>query len=208
MRILFDPGIIKSLSGHEVTEAIERGSDKISNGELLEELACCICLGRNGSAMWRMIGVLAEWNVTRRVKMKGRMPLLNWSPSALAVIRNKDQRKEMTRLFDAYFRVAGEKSHETLTGTILHLDLRTESKLDSVDAPHVGVAPPSGRPSPAAPLAQPDKNRYHFYAKFTKNDGWVVQAALKLEYRVMSKGAAGLLRFGAEAWLNGLTPNA
>jgi hypothetical protein len=39
------------------------------------------------------------------------------------------------------------------------------------------------------PLARPDKNRYHFYAKFTKNNGWVVQAALKPEYRVMSKGA-------------------
>jgi hypothetical protein len=39
MRILFDhgtpSGIIRSLAGHEVTEAIERGWDKISNGELL-----------------------------------------------------------------------------------------------------------------------------------------------------------------------------
>jgi hypothetical protein len=39
MRILFDhgtpSGIAKSLTGHEVTEAIERGWDKISNGELL-----------------------------------------------------------------------------------------------------------------------------------------------------------------------------
>src|ERR1700733_5969470 len=39
MRILFDHGtpscIAKSLAGHEVTEAIERGWDKISNGELL-----------------------------------------------------------------------------------------------------------------------------------------------------------------------------
>jgi hypothetical protein len=39
MRILFDhgtpSGIAKSLSGHEVTEAIERGWDRISNGELL-----------------------------------------------------------------------------------------------------------------------------------------------------------------------------
>src|ERR1700733_2783762 len=39
MRILFDhgtpSGIIPSLAGHEVTEAIERGWDKISNGELL-----------------------------------------------------------------------------------------------------------------------------------------------------------------------------
>src|SRR6266705_2168655 len=40
MRILFDhgtpSGIAGSLSGHEVTEAIERGWDKISNGELLK----------------------------------------------------------------------------------------------------------------------------------------------------------------------------
>ena len=39
MRILFDhgtpSGIAGSLSGHEVTEAIERGWDRISNGELL-----------------------------------------------------------------------------------------------------------------------------------------------------------------------------
>jgi hypothetical protein len=28
-------GIVRSLAGHEVTEAIERGWDKISNGELL-----------------------------------------------------------------------------------------------------------------------------------------------------------------------------
>jgi hypothetical protein len=39
MRILFDhgtpSGIAGSLTGHEVTEAIERGWDRISNGELL-----------------------------------------------------------------------------------------------------------------------------------------------------------------------------
>ena len=39
MRILFDhgtpSGIAPLLAGHEVTEAIERGWDKISNGELL-----------------------------------------------------------------------------------------------------------------------------------------------------------------------------
>ena len=39
MRILFDhgvpSGIAASLSGHEVTEAIERKWDRISNGELL-----------------------------------------------------------------------------------------------------------------------------------------------------------------------------
>jgi hypothetical protein len=41
MRILFDhgtpSGIAGSLSGHDVTEAIERGWDRISNGDLLRE---------------------------------------------------------------------------------------------------------------------------------------------------------------------------
>jgi hypothetical protein len=40
MRILFDygtpSGIAKALSGHEVTEAIERRWDRVSNGELLK----------------------------------------------------------------------------------------------------------------------------------------------------------------------------
>jgi hypothetical protein len=40
MRILFDhgtpSGIAGSLSGHDVTEAIERGWDRLSNGELLK----------------------------------------------------------------------------------------------------------------------------------------------------------------------------
>jgi hypothetical protein len=39
MRILFDhgtpSGIARALSGHDVTEAIERGWDRISSGELL-----------------------------------------------------------------------------------------------------------------------------------------------------------------------------
>jgi hypothetical protein len=39
MRILFDhgtpSGIAAALSGHDVTEAIERGWDRVSNGELL-----------------------------------------------------------------------------------------------------------------------------------------------------------------------------
>jgi hypothetical protein len=125
------------------------------------------------------------------------MPLLNWSSDALAALPNKRYRDEMTRLFDAYFRVAGEKSNESLTRTILHLDLPTDL-LDSIDTPHIDLRQRSRRPKPGAPLARPkpgallarpDKNRYHFYAKFTKNNGWVVQAALKLEYRVMSKGA-------------------
>ena len=40
MRILFDhgtpSGVAKELEGHEVTEAIERGWDRISNGDLLK----------------------------------------------------------------------------------------------------------------------------------------------------------------------------
>jgi hypothetical protein len=40
MRILFDhgtpSGIAGALSGHDVTEAIERGWDRLSNGELLK----------------------------------------------------------------------------------------------------------------------------------------------------------------------------
>jgi hypothetical protein len=40
MRVLFDhgtpSGIAASLSGHAVTEAIERGWDRISNGDLLK----------------------------------------------------------------------------------------------------------------------------------------------------------------------------
>ena len=62
----------------------------------------------------------------------------------------------MTRLFDAYFRVA---EVEALTGSSLYLDL---------------------------PGTQ---SRYHFRAKFTKITGWVVHAELKLEYRVISRGA-------------------
>lgn len=117
------------------------------------------------------------------------MPPLNWSSDALAAVPSTRDREEMTRLFDAYFRVAGEKGNESLTGTILHLDLPTQSNLDSVEKPHVSIAPRSRRPKPGALLRQSGKNRYHFYAKFTKNNGWVVQTSLKLEYRVMSKGA-------------------
>lgn len=113
------------------------------------------------------------------------MPLLNWSPDALAAVPDKRHREEMTRLFDAYFRVAGEKSNASLTGTILHLDLPAQNNVNSSDAPHVSVAPRPRRPKPGGPLRQPDKNRYHFYAKFTRNGGWVVQAALRLEYRVI-----------------------
>jgi hypothetical protein len=104
------------------------------------------------------------------------MPQLNWSPGALAAIPDKSQREQMTRLFNAYFRAAGEESQEALRSTILHLDLPT------------GTARPASRSGPAPPLGQPDKHRYHCYAKFGKETGWVVQAALKIEYRILSKG--------------------
>jgi hypothetical protein len=47
------------------------------------------------------------------------MPPLNWSPGALAALTNKDERAEMTRLFEAYFRV----TENLPTATVLHLDL-------------------------------------------------------------------------------------
>ena len=49
------------------------------------------------------------------------MPLLNWTSGALVAVKNKDLRAEMTRLFDAYFRVA--EVEEALTGSSLYLDL-------------------------------------------------------------------------------------
>lgn len=110
------------------------------------------------------------------------MPALNWSPSALTILRNKSERQQITRLFDAYFRVRGEKGPD-LTGTILHLDLPTNSKSDGVNPAHVSVAPPSLRPRPAAPLSQADRNHYHFHAKFKDGAGWIVEAVLKEEYR-------------------------
>jgi hypothetical protein len=79
------------------------------------------------------------------------MPKLNWSRSALAALPDQGQREEMTRLFEAYLRVAGD---DALTGTILPLNLPTDSR-----------------------------NRYNFHARFTKPRGWVVETALKLEYR-------------------------
>jgi hypothetical protein len=81
------------------------------------------------------------------------MPQLNWSPGALAAVKDNGKRKEMNRLFDAYFRAAG---HDALTGTILHLDLPTETR-----------------------------GRYHFHARFTKTAGWLVETELKHEYRTL-----------------------
>jgi len=82
------------------------------------------------------------------------MPFLNWSPGALAAQRSKDKREEITRLFEAYFRVAGD---DALIGTVLPLDLPTESQ-----------------------------SRYHMIARFTKNNGWVVEAELKHEHRTVA----------------------
>jgi hypothetical protein len=142
----------------------------------------------NAAKMWRRF-FTGRLSVMQRVKMKRRMPLLNWSPGALAALRNKYQREYMTRLFEACFRVAEEKSHEPLTGTILHPDLPTKGRLDSVDARQAVLRRIHGGHDRVGRW-QPDRKRYHFYAKFTKNNGWVVQAALKLEYQVMSRGAA------------------
>jgi hypothetical protein len=113
------------------------------------------------------------------------MPLLNWSPGALAALPYREQREAMTRLFDAYFRVSEGRD---LTGAVLHLDLPAESKLDYYFQPlHGGVTLPSVRLKSSIPPAQPDQNRHYFFARFTKNSGWVVYAKLKPEYRVVSK---------------------
>ena len=53
------------------------------------------------------------------------MPYLNRSLAALAVVKDKNDRTEMARLFDAYFRAAPE---ETLIGTKLHLDLPSSKR--------------------------------------------------------------------------------
>ncbi len=82
------------------------------------------------------------------------MPTLNWSLGALAAVKSKSQREAVTRLFEAYFRVAGKENYGALTGAMLHLDLPTDNK-----------------------------SRYHLHAKFTRNTGWIVQAELKHEHR-------------------------
>jgi hypothetical protein len=119
------------------------------------------------------------------------MPLLNWSPSALAALHDKGQREAMTRLFDAYFRVAEGKD---LTGAVLHLNPPPASSLDSILPPRIGVALPSVPLQRSVPRAKPDPKRYDFSARFTKNNGWVVYATLKREYRIMSKEVEG--KFG------------
>jgi hypothetical protein len=47
------------------------------------------------------------------------MPTLNWSPNALAAVTNREERAEMTRLFEAYFRVR----ENLAASTVLPLDL-------------------------------------------------------------------------------------
>lgn len=126
-----------------------------------------------------------------------KMPLLNWPPSALAALQYKGQKEAMTRLFDAYFRAAGTRD---LTGTILHLDLPTGTRLGSAVPRHARVGLRSVRPKPGTPLIQPvgprskpgspalqpDKSRHYFIARFVKPAGWVAQATLKPEFRVMT----------------------
>jgi len=80
MRVLFDhgtpSGIAGSLSGHEVTEAIERRWDRISNGELLnvaEAAGFNVLLTTDKriryqqNLMGRKLAVVVLGNSTRRV---------------------------------------------------------------------------------------------------------------------------------------------
>ena len=80
MRILFDhgtpSGIARALVGHDVTQAIERGWDKISNGELLRlaEEAGFDLLLTTDKRIWyqqnlasRKIAILVLGNSTWRV---------------------------------------------------------------------------------------------------------------------------------------------
>jgi hypothetical protein len=54
------------------------------------------------------------------------MPILNWSPGALAAVKSTDKRKDITRLFQAYFRAAA--GNDALIGTALPLDLPMTAK--------------------------------------------------------------------------------
>jgi hypothetical protein len=53
------------------------------------------------------------------------MPYLNWSLPALAAVKEKNERAEIARLFDAYFRAVPE---ETLIGAKLRLDLPSSKR--------------------------------------------------------------------------------
>ncbi len=76
---------------------------------------------------------------------------LQWSPSALAAA-TADQRRDMTELFQAYFRV-GFPTRNPEPGTTLHLDLPSNTS-----------------------------SRYVFHAMFTREFGWRVEAKLKAEH--------------------------
>jgi hypothetical protein len=80
------------------------------------------------------------------------MPLLYWPASTLA-LTNQHQRREMTRLFDAYFRVTAEQDWEMLRARNLPLDLPGDTG-----------------------------NRNYFYARFIKDRGWSVDFGIKREH--------------------------
>jgi hypothetical protein len=80
MRILFDhgtpSGIARAFSGHDVTESIERGWDKLSNGELLataEEEGFDLLLTTDKNIRYqqnltaRRIGIVVLGNSTWRI---------------------------------------------------------------------------------------------------------------------------------------------
>ena len=80
MRILFDhgtpSGIARALSGHQVTEAIERGWEKVSNGELIvaaEEEGFHLLLTTDKNIRYqqnltaRKIGIVVLGNSTWRI---------------------------------------------------------------------------------------------------------------------------------------------
>ena len=83
MRILFDhgtpSGIVRSLAGHEVTEAIERGWDRISNGELLT----------TAEAAGFELLVTTDKNIRYQQNLKGRrIAIVVLGNSAWRVVRN------------------------------------------------------------------------------------------------------------------------
>jgi hypothetical protein len=91
MRILFDhgtpSGIIRALVGHEVTEAIERGWDRISNGELLS----------NAEAAGFEVLLTTDKRIRYQQNLKDRK-------IAVVVLRNsawRIVRKHLTRILDA-----------------------------------------------------------------------------------------------------------
>jgi hypothetical protein len=91
MRILFDhgtpSGIIPSLAGHEVTEAIERGWDRISNGELLTKAE---------AAGFELL-LTTDKRIRYQQNLKGRkLAVVVLGNSAWRIVR-----KHLTRIVDA-----------------------------------------------------------------------------------------------------------